>query len=179
MSKAVEQLKRQLLEAADGQRAYAVLDGASIPGLLAQLVKTPPVEHVCLYRGELEPEIAEVAPYLVQLAPDNDFTEWLLSNGWGKHWGVLLLTRATLVEVRNHLRRLLTVHDQSGKAMLFRFYDPRVLKSFVVQCLPAELEQLFGPIEVYYAEKATDANAPAVALRWQNKRLRREELTGS
>lgn len=178
MSKVVEQLRRQLLQTPDGLHAYAVLDGASVPELRQQLAKLPPVEHVCLYRGDLEPALAEVAPYLVRLAPEDPFTDWLLSNGWGQHWGVFLLTPANLVGVRNHLRRLLTVYDESGKAMLFRFYDPRVLKSFVGQCLPAELEQLFGPIEAYYAEKAGDGNAPALAFRWQNKQLRREELSG-
>ena len=43
---------------------------------------------MCLYRGELQPDMAEVAPYLVKLDRDAPFTDWVLDRGWGNHWGV-------------------------------------------------------------------------------------------
>ena len=39
---------------------YAILDGASIPGLLQSLFKHQP-DSCCLYRGELTPDLAECA----------------------------------------------------------------------------------------------------------------------
>ncbi|MCK7510898.1 MAG: DUF4123 domain-containing protein [Desulfobacterales bacterium] len=71
---------------------YAVLDGASIKSLGPKLYNLRP-EHVCLYRGRLEPDMAEVAPYLVRLEQDSAFAQWVLGDGWGKHWGIFAVTR--------------------------------------------------------------------------------------
>src|SRR5664279_628676 len=118
---------------ADGAHTVAVLDGASVPGLLEKLEQWRP-EFVCLYRGELKPDLAEVAPYLVWLEPGTETTEWILSNGWGNHWGIFAIAEADLQAMRQHLRRLLTVYDENAKPLLFRFYDPRVLETYLPLC---------------------------------------------
>src|SRR5215213_6072724 len=89
---------------------YVILDGASVPDLPTRLYEMP-LPNVCLYRGELEPDVAEVAPYLVNLVPDATFTDWLLTEGWGKHWGIFAHCLCTLTEMRKHFRSFLTVHD--------------------------------------------------------------------
>src|SRR5262245_21043946 len=81
---------------------FAVLDGAAIPDLLEQLFALQP-QHECLYMGDLEPDMAEVAPYLVQLEPNSDFTNWVIGMGWGKHWGIFLQTSADFRAMRQHL----------------------------------------------------------------------------
>ena len=130
---------------------YAIVDGAAVDELLDRLYAWEP-EFECLYRGELPPDIAEVAPYLVRLDCKSAFTDWLLANGWGNHWGIFAVSRADLAEMRRHLRRLLTVHDEQGKPMLFRFYDPRVLRVFLPTCNAKELEEMFGPVMAYVVE---------------------------
>ena len=66
---------------------FAVLDGASAPGLVKSLYEHEP-EYCCLYRGELEPDIASVAPYLVRLESGEEFVElpkkaWCCHERWG------------------------------------------------------------------------------------------------
>ena len=126
-------------------RIYVVLDGASIPDLRMKLYEMRP-QHVCLYRGELEPDIAEVAPYLVRMVADTDFSNWVLTEGWGKHWGIFAQSRYSLEELRKHFRSFLTVHDENGKPFLFRYYDPRVLRTFLPTCNKEELKKIFGII---------------------------------
>ena len=58
MTKQVEKLKSELF---GEDTVFVVLDGASVPGLLAKLTELQPV-HTCLYRGDIEPDLAEVAP---------------------------------------------------------------------------------------------------------------------
>src|SRR5215468_3484951 len=87
--------------------AFAVLDGAAAPDLLDQLYGDPRPEFICLYRGDLEPDIAEIAPYLVRLEPGHPFTDWLLAEGWGKHWGIFAVSAAGLKTIRTHLRKFL------------------------------------------------------------------------
>src|SRR2546422_5242168 len=40
-------------------------------------------EFECLYRGELKPDMAEVAPYLVRLESESSVTKWVIREGWG------------------------------------------------------------------------------------------------
>ena len=135
----------------DGANTFAVLDGASVPGLLEKLEQWQP-EFVCLYRGELKPDLAEVAPYLVQLEPGTEITEWILSKGWGNHWGIFAIAEADLQAMRQHLRRFLTVYDEKGKPLLFRFYDPRVMRAYLPTCNAEELAAIFGPVTTYVLE---------------------------
>jgi len=135
----------------DGAGVFAILDGASVRELREKLHQLRP-EFECLYRGELEPDMAEVAPYLIRLEPKSEFTNWVLEQGWGKHWGIFACTRADLHTIRQHLRRFLTVHDESGKPMYFRFYDPRVLRVYLPTCNASELAEFFGPVENFVME---------------------------
>jgi len=132
---------------------YAILDGASVPDLLEHLyAEEDRPEFACLYRGELEPDMAEVAPYVVRLEPGHEFTEWLLAEGWGKNWGVFVRTRAPLKKVQRHLRKFLRVKSADGRTLLLRYYDPRVGRLFLPTCDAEELEFLFGPLESWFIE---------------------------
>ena len=130
---------------------YAVLDGASVPDLPVRLHEMRP-PHICLYRGELEPDLLYVAPYPVQILPGLEFTDWLFAECWGKHWGIFAQSGLTMTGMRKHFRSLLTVYDETGKPLLFRFYDPRVFLTYVPTCNAAELELFFGKVKYYFAE---------------------------
>jgi len=134
------------------ESVYAVLDGASIPDLLDNLYAEDRPEFECLYRGELEPDIAEVAPYLVLLTPGSEFSRWLLLNGWGQHWGIFAIAAADFRIMCRHFRKFLTVHNPDGKPQLFRYYDPRVLRTYLPTCTAEEIAAVFGPISRYLLE---------------------------
>jgi hypothetical protein len=152
--KIVQAVKSQLFSQ-QGSRAFTILDGASVPGLLANLARFDP-ERICLYRGELEPDMAEVAPYLAFLERDAPFTDWVIGNGWGQHWGIFGVTRADLKELRRHFRTFLMVYDEKGKSLYFRYYDPRVLRVYLPTCNEKELKQVFGPVHRFCAEGEGD-----------------------
>ena len=148
--KSVQSLKNCLFSEV-GTKVFAILDGASVPSLLPNLTNFGP-EYICLYRGELEPDMAAVAPYLVVLDRDSDFTKWVLSNGWGEHWGIFGVTQADLPSLRKHFRKFLMVYDESGKSLYFRYYDPRVLRVYLPTCNAGELKTVFGPVVAYLLE---------------------------
>jgi len=141
----------------DERMVFTVLDGASVQGLRQRLASDAP-QHECLYRGDLEPDMAEVAPYLVQLELNSPFTEWVLEQGWGKHWGIFGQSAADLRELRQHFRRFLTVHDPEGRPLYFRYYDPRVLRVYLPTCSADELKELFGPVQAYFMEDDTGSS---------------------
>ncbi len=149
MKEQAESIKEVIFR--EGAATFAVLDGASVPGLLERLKEWQP-EFECLYRGELKPDLAAAAPYLVKMVPETEFADWVLANGWGKHWGIFAIAEADLRAMRQHFRRFLTVHDENGKSLLFRYYDPRVLRTYLPTCNAGELAEMFGPVACYVVE---------------------------
>jgi hypothetical protein len=163
------------LFADDQLNVFAVLDGAVIPDLLDELYQLQS-EFVCLYRGELETDIAAVAPYLVQLDDESDFTEWLIEEGWGKHWGIFVQSDADLRAMRRHLRGLLKVYDSDDRPMLFRYYDPRVLRLYLPTCNSGELQTVFGPVSAYWLEDKDPRAMLSFDLESDQLREKRVEL---
>jgi Domain of unknown function (DUF4123) len=155
---------------------YAVLDGASIPDLLERLEEEKP-ESVCLYRGELSEDLASAAPYLVHIIPDTPFTEWLLLEGWGNHWGIFVLTKGDLKETRKHFRTFLLVKDPEGRQLYFRFYDPRVLRTFIPMATPEQVAQITGLLEKILFEAEDRQNLQSIS-RHTNWKLESSVLMG-
>ena len=142
-------------------RTFALLDGASVPDLPGRLHEDAP-DHVCLFRGSLEPDMAEVAPYLVELEPNSPFSGWVLEEGWGSHWGVFAVSDAGLRALRRHFRTFTMVRDPEGKLLYFRYYDPRVLRAFLPMCNEKEMNTVFGPVGAFVME----SRDPDVLLRF-------------
>jgi len=141
--------------------AYAVIDGARRLDLLTRLDEFAP-PHQCLYIGELEPEVAVVAPWLVELRENEDFFDWLFDEGWGDSLCIWLTSEAPILDVRAHFRRLTIVEMPDGQMVYFRFYDPRVLRAFLPTCDEAQKAQMFGEaVERFFVEDETGA-APLV-----------------
>ncbi|MHC4153301.1 MAG: DUF4123 domain-containing protein [Planctomycetota bacterium] len=157
---------------------YTVLDGASVPEL-PQILWEHELEHVCLYRGELEPDMAAVAPYLVKLEYDHSFTKLVCERGWGKHWGIFVITPAEvdIRAMRQHFRRFLMVYDPDGKLIYFRYYDPRVLRVYLPTCNADEIRIVFGTISSYVLEDEDSSVLLRLSSDGKNVRVEKVPLT--
>jgi hypothetical protein len=123
---------------------YAILDGARDPAVTPWIERSG-LESACLYAGAIPDALAAVAPYLVELVPDERATD-LLARSWRRSWGIYAATGADLEAVRRHFRRFLQVEDDRGKVLLFRYYDPRVFRVYLPTCSEQELGTIFGPV---------------------------------
>ena len=132
------------------KQVYTVLDGASVPNIIQSLADFN-AESICLYRGELDSELALMAPYLVLLPPESELTDWVL-NGIGHHWGIFATSTAGMKTMRKHFRSFLMVYDPDGEPVYFRYYDPRVLSVFLPTCNREEKKNVFGRVNKYYLE---------------------------
>jgi hypothetical protein len=110
------------------------------------------LEYSCLYSGFLPPALEIAAPYLVQLEYQDRYTRRFLEQGWGNSWGVLVKCDVRLDKLRRHLRQLLVVRDPRGNRLVFRYYDPRVLRVYLPTCNTEELRAFFGPIQCFWTE---------------------------
>lgn len=173
MENFVQHLSRYLFVGRESN-VFAVLDGASVHNLQTSL-HIFQSEYACLYRGELKPDMAQVAPYLVRLEPGSQFTDWVAVDGWGKHWGIFVRSTADMSAVRRHLRGLLFVHDPDGRPLKFRFYDPRVLRVFLPTCNAEQLTAFFGPVDSFLLEN--DSADTLVRFRLMKGALKQERRT--
>jgi hypothetical protein len=160
---------QQLLFTPEDQSVYAILDGASVPDLQERLAAAKE-DHCCLFRGELEPDLAEVAPYLVKLRRDSPFTQSVFAEGWGNHWGIFVVTPVGLEALRRHFRRFLRVRDHTGQVLYFRYYDPRVMRIYLPTCNRNEIKAIYGPISRFIAED--EATAQAVVFPCDSLRIK-------
>jgi len=142
----------QLAGARPPAAVWAVLDLARDPRI-HQLLLTSRLEALSLYAGNVPRELERVAPHIVEMLPGHRLLHQLVDEGWGRSWGVYVrIEDSTLL--RHHLRKFLKVRDQRGRSLLFRYYDPRVLRSYLPTCTPDELAQVFGPISHWLLEDA-------------------------
>jgi hypothetical protein len=134
-------------------QVYALLDGAR-DGRLEPMIRRSRLEYCCLYGGRLTPALERAAPYLVHLTPEASFTRELIEVGWGQSRGILTVVAAdcTMQQQRRHFRTLLQVRSEDGRPLIFRFYDPRVLRAYLPTCTPEEAANVFGPIPRLLAE---------------------------
>ncbi len=131
---------------------FAVLDAARDERILPLLR-----EHVdncrSLYEGTQGDVLAEVAPYLVHFSANSNLLEELLEKGWGQSWGVYLNCELPFVEVRRHLRKFLMVQvEDSTEHLYLRYYDPRVLKTFLETSAEEQIHKFIGPLDRYIFE---------------------------
>jgi hypothetical protein len=136
--------------------AWMIVDAARDQRIFGMLLDCFYSGHTCLFSGAIAPELKIAAPYLVQLEYDDEKTKRFISQAWGNSWGVFLRCSSRPETLRRHLRGFLVVRDPSGRKMLFRYYDPRVLRVYLPTCTAEELRTVFGPIECFRME---DENA--------------------
>lgn len=129
---------------------WALLDGARDPAVYGLLLESR-LEFLSLYSGRLHPDLERVSPHIVELLPGHRLVDRLLDLAWGRSWGIFA-TIDDATNLRHHLRKLLKVRDPQGRTLLFRFYDPRVLRAYLPTCRGDELAQVFGPVASYVVE---------------------------
>lgn len=169
-----ERIERHFWPRGNTRDVWAILDGARdrrVYGLLLDSYLT----YSCLYSGTLSPDLEVAAPYLVQLEYEDRYTRRLLDQAWGNSWGIFLKCDARMERLRWHLRGFLRVQDQSGRRLVFRYYDPRVLRVYLPTCVSSELATVFGPIERFWTEG--ESAHDLLDFRFDRKSLIREAIS--
>ena len=156
----LQQLSRLLFD--PGHEVYAVMNGAAFKDIRQKLHFYPygKPHHQCLLRGELTPQQAKNAPYLIQLEKQHDLFRWLVDNGWG-HWlGIFALApqRYAFADILRHFRHLMKAVEwwEGGETVLLRYYDPRILQEMLAVSTLEEQRILYGPLHGYVVEGKRD-----------------------
>lgn len=142
-----------LLFAGPEARCVALLDAARIDNL-PQMLAGGDLAHLCLFQGDAAEELAEVAPWLVELTPESRLARRLLSGDaaqwglWGRDGAVFLRSKDDLATLRRHFRRMTRLYDRDSDAWLyFRFYAASTMRDLVSGMGAARLARFCGPVE--------------------------------
>ncbi len=137
---------------AETGRWYAVVDTAQDPTLYA-LVKQC-AEHVCIVSGALDPVLAAALPWVVALNPLEPLAIQWRSRGEGRNWGIMAQSTMPLNHVKLLFKKYLNAQLPDGEMVLFRFYDPRVFRTYMRAATPQEYADWFRGIDRYSVESA-------------------------
>ncbi len=101
--------------------------------------------------------MTKVGPYLVRIKCTNRYPEYMQrwTEKLGTNTGILLLTTSWPQAVRQHCRSIFKVYDEQHNMFYFRYYDPRVIRTYLPTCTAKECRQFFGPIRSIFVEGET------------------------
>ena len=132
---------------------FALIDAALDP-MMPDMLTGSGLDHVCLFAGKAEQELAEVAPWLVRLTPDHPLTAALLDPSeppvglWPLQGAIFLCSRIGMPALRRNLRNFTRLEGEEGAApTYFRFYAASVFRSFLQASEPAVLQHLLAGID--------------------------------
>lgn len=161
-----EKIEKVLWPRGEDHSVFAILDGARNRSIYSKILNSYR-ESDCLYAGSLSPVLEAAAPHLVRLELGDKLTNELLDEGWGDSWGIYLRAYDSFGSIRRHFRRFLRVQDETGRKLVFRYYDPRVLRSYLPTCLPDEIDFVFREVvDGFWLEDAD----PSVMLEFKRDR---------
>jgi hypothetical protein len=126
----------------DGE-LFALLDACDEPEIPARCKALPPDRAACLWQGEGQRDYWHVAPYLIRVTLAD--LDWIGHNFWNKPWGYFVVAHSEVEFLRTHFRRFMTIRRSTGETMLFRFYDPRVIRTFLSSRTDDQIRQFYGP----------------------------------
>ena len=145
---------------------YGVLDCSRAPELYEHARRLWPESSDCLFEGRLHEEVRSVSPFVVELSPSDPLSRLWRAQGWGQAWGILISSRADLAAVRRRLRHFTQVRlPDGGGPVLFRFWDPRVFRTYLPTVGTTELRGWFQDIDRYIVETPDGAGSIRYSLR--------------
>ncbi|MCW7539695.1 DUF4123 domain-containing protein [Aquabacterium sp. A7-Y] len=144
---------RQALWRDPAVRVYAVLQASRVPGALGRVAAARQVGEVleceCLTRGALDDDHAARAAYLLALAPQGGFTDWLLVEAAPamSDWGVLLRSPLAPMAMRTWARARMQAALPDGRVMALNWLDPGVLRELLPLADPGQEAALLDGLD--------------------------------
>lgn len=143
-----EQFKQQLMPNSQQGVRYALVDSTRHEQLYNYI--TEHAVYQCLYSDIEAIRLARYAPYCIDLDRSPAFiSHWFAhaGQGWSLHWGWLFQSRLSLVELQHHFKKISHIQLPNKQQLLWRFYDPRVLKKTLPGLSHAQTSDAFGVLQ--------------------------------
>lgn len=127
---------------------YAVVDLASAQQLRPVIADQLPSVAEPLFAREFPRALLQVGPWLVRLSKAPEVERMLVEMGADLPWGYYVHSTFDIVSLRQSLRRFnLARLPDTQKEVLFRYWDPRVMRVFLDVATREQYRRLFELIE--------------------------------
>jgi hypothetical protein len=134
---------------------YLLIDCAGVDGGRACLPDAAFAGLESLFTGDLAIELADVGPWLAQVATQAPAARGAVVDLLQRQAAVLVVMgpaaggapSPSFAQVHRHFRKFNVVYDPEGKPLFFRYYDPRVVLDVLRVMTPAQLAAFFGDAE--------------------------------
>lgn len=156
-----EQEKKETNQNYPSTKTYAIIDAARIKKLTNELIALTSLNYENLFMLYEQEALEEVAPYLIELKKDDEFTTWVYENVYGKQGAIFIHSTENIEELSEHVRSYITstikMPNPKNETELIeteaymRLYDPRVFPLFNKQ-VKQKQEQFYSPLESVYVE---------------------------
>lgn len=148
-----------------------ILDGA-VPGIKELWYRHSHYADttVHLYSRTAYASMMEISPLMAQTNQSDPFWAALYtaveSGDVKSNWGCLACTAASPALLAKHFCKWITIYDDIGAEVFFRFYDPDILPHFISGLRGDERQWFFGPVDAFlYREEARDVLTVSTAGR--------------
>ena len=142
-------------------KTYVIIDAARIKKLTNELIALISLNYENLFMPHEQESLEEVAPYLVELKKEDDFTQWVYENVYGKQGAIFIHSSKNIEELAEHFRPYITstikMPNPKNETELIeteaymRLYDPRVFPLFNKQ-VKQKQKQFYSPLKSIYVE---------------------------
>lgn len=137
-------------------RVFALLDASQSPDIPIFLEGFSDPAR-CLFDGAAYEDMAEAAPWLVELTRHSDAWDWFVEEGYGRNWGILIHSRLELPRLKAHLKKFLKIEDEDGERYFFKYYRPEHFNRYAPEFDDAQRASFWRGIEAVHAESKGDA----------------------
>jgi len=150
MEEILDYLKNEL-EKHKGEKLYAIVDTGIHKGFAKTIQLQDDEKQSILFKGNWAVKLEEVAPYIIELDLEEDFTQGLIASSFGKYWLTLLVSTKSLTSLVDTLEEMIVVYsDLHKKRIIYRFYDERNLLNYLKIHNREEIVELFNDIEGFF-----------------------------
>ncbi len=130
---------------------YGIVDSARNDEVFRYLV-TGDVKYKSLFEDTMDVQSYGVSGFLVECKKESPLFRWLTTEAWGDNCVIFFISKASFEGLFSHFQKFNRVYLEGDDVVLFRFYDPRVLRTYLPTCNQNEIETFFGEVKSFFAE---------------------------
>jgi len=153
ISDTTENISEFLLKQAesDDLKLYGIVDSARNEEVFRYLILGN-VKYKSLFEGTMDIQSFVVSGFLVECKKESLLFQWLTTEAWGKSSCIFFTSKSSFEDLFHHFQQFNRVRLEDDKVVLFRYYDPRVLRKLLPEYNEIELDAFFGNVQSFFAE---------------------------
>lgn len=131
-----------------GSNTFGVIDLASAAELRSKVVRLSPPDGCSLLDARTYLDVVPVGPWLIDLDRCDELRRIWIKKVRNLEWGYTIHTSLDLTDLRRHLRKFaLAEIEGEPKPVLFRYFDARIIRSFLLEVFePQERQNFLAPM---------------------------------